>query len=200
MLFLRLCKAGLVRQEHRRPRFRSSSGILVYLLNVAINIGFTSMRLISSGQRYFYLTIANSLFLIHTAFAILVLVGWAIPSVSYIYFPVLIASLVSELVLGHCVLTRWEFDIRKRLYPTLHYEHSFLIHYGSRLLRIESSEKSSKKSTKCGGYAFVLQGSGRCRCRAGSVARARINSFWLQKGSQGAVSPAAPFSPLNQRL
>ena len=114
------------------------------------------MRLISSGQRCFYLTIANSLFLIHTAFAILVLVGWAIPSVSYIYFPVLIASLVSELALGHCVLTRWEFDIRKRLYPTLHYEHSFLIHYGSRLLRIESSDKSSKKSTKCGGYAFVL--------------------------------------------
>ena len=29
---------------------------------------------------------------------------------------------------------------------------------------------------------------------------ARINSFRLQKVSQGAVSAGAPFSPLNQRL
>ena len=114
------------------------------------------MSVLRGKQRYFYLTVANSLFLIHAAFALLVLVGWAIPGVSYIYFPVLIASLVSELVLGYCVLTRWEFDIRKRLHPTLHYEHSFLIHYGSRLFHIERSDQSSKKSTKCGGYAFVL--------------------------------------------
>ena len=33
-----------------------------------------------------------------------------------------------------------------------------------------------------------------------SVDRARINSFQLQKVSQGAVSAGAPFSPLNQRL
>ena len=38
------------------------------------------------------------------------------------------------------------------------------------------------------------------RCQAGSVDRARINSFRLQKVSQGAVSAGAPFSPLNQRL
>ena len=39
-----------------------------------------------------------------------------------------------------------------------------------------------------------------CHCQAGSVDRARINSFRLQKVSQGAVSAGAPFSPLNQRL
>ena len=43
-------------------------------------------------------------------------------------------------------------------------------------------------------------GSGRCRCRAGSVDRARTNSFGSKKVSQGAVSAGTPFSPLNQRL
>ena len=114
------------------------------------------MSLLRGKQRYLYLTIANSLFLIHATFAILVLVGWAIPGVFYIYFPALIAALVSELMFGYCVLTRWEFDIRKRLYPTSHYEHSFLIHYGSKLFHIARSDQFSKKSTKCGGYAFVL--------------------------------------------
>ena len=114
------------------------------------------MNLLSGTRRYFYLTVANFIFLIHAAFALLVLVGWAIPGLFYIYLPVLITSLVSELLLGYCILTKWEFDIRKRLYPTVHYGHSCLMHYSRRCLHIESSDRSRKKSTRCGGYAFTL--------------------------------------------
>ena len=114
------------------------------------------MSPLSGKRRYFYSTVANSIFLLHAAFALTILVGWAIPGVVYVYLPVLIISLVLERLLGYCVLTKWEFTIRKRLYPAAHYEHSFLIHYGSRLFHIERSDELSKKSTRCGGYAFTL--------------------------------------------
>ena len=74
--------------------------------------------------------------------------GWAIPGLVYVYLPLLLTSLIAERLLGYCVLTKWEFAIRKRLYPASHYEHSFLIHYGRRLFHIERSDKLSKKSTK----------------------------------------------------
>ena len=51
------------------------------------------MSLISGKRRYFYATVANSIFLIHATFALIVLVGWAIPSAVYVYLPVLIAAL-----------------------------------------------------------------------------------------------------------
>ena len=40
-------------------------------------------------------------------------------------------------------------------------------------------------------FGDMLRGSGRCLCPVGSVARARINSFWLQNGFAGAVSAGA---------
>ena len=46
----------------------------------------------------------------------------------------------------------------------------------------------------------AAQDLGAACCRAGSVDRARTNSFGSKKVSQGAVSAGAPFSPLNQRL
>ena len=114
------------------------------------------MILLSSNRKYFYLTVANSIFFIHTGFVLMVLVGWAIPGIFYVYLPMLIASLVSELLLGYCVLTKWEFGIRKRLFPTFRYEHSFFIHYARKFFHIGSSVRPSGKSTKFGGYAFVL--------------------------------------------
>ena len=67
-------------------------------------------------------------------------------------------------------------------------------------------EFQGARVTSDGGLILVRelderQGWGRCRCRAGSVARTRINTFWLQKTvSQGAVSVGAPCSPLNHCL
>ena len=79
------------------------------------------MSPLSGKRRYFYSTVANSLFLLNTAFALLVIVGWAIPGLVYVYLPLLLTSLVAERLLGYCVLTKWEFAIRKRLYPASHY-------------------------------------------------------------------------------
>lgn len=38
-------------------------------------------------------------------------------------------SLVSELVLGYCILSKWEFDIRKKINPKLDYDYSFSSYY-----------------------------------------------------------------------
>jgi len=114
------------------------------------------MILFSVKRRSLFLTIANSIFFIHTGFFLIILAGWAIPGIFYVYLPMLIASLVSELVLGYCVLTKWEFGIRKSLYPTLHYDHSFVIHYARKFFRIGRSAGPGKKSIRFGGYSFVL--------------------------------------------
>jgi len=114
------------------------------------------MSLPNGKRRSFYLTVANSIFFIHTGFFLMILAGWAIPGIFYVYLPMLIASLVSELLLGYCVLTKWEFGIRKRLFPAFRYEHSFLIHYARKFFHIGSSVRPGRKSTKLGGYVFVL--------------------------------------------
>ena len=110
----------------------------------------------SQKRKYFYLTVANSIFVIHTMFVVVVLVGWAIPGVFSVYVPVLISSLISELMLGYCVLTKWEFGIRRKIYPDMHFEYSFIMHYTRKFLNLKKPDGSTKKSIKFGGYGFVL--------------------------------------------
>ena len=77
---------------------------------------------------------ANLIFILHLAVVFIVLFGWAFPSISIIYLMMLIATLASEAFLGYCFLTKWDFDLRKKLEPNLNYDYSFLNYYGYKLI------------------------------------------------------------------
>ena len=72
---------------------------------------------------------ADFVFWIHLAVVLLVVVGWLWPKLFYPSIILLAATLLSEIFLGFCPLTRLEFGIRKKLDPRLSFDKSCTSHY-----------------------------------------------------------------------
>lgn len=49
------------------------------------------------------------------------------------YIVTLVATLISEVTLGYCFLSEWEFRLRKKARPDLEYDSTFLSYYFYRL-------------------------------------------------------------------
>ncbi len=80
--------------------------------------------------------IAEIVLLIHLAVVFVILFGWAFPSLYPLYIGILAATLVSQIALGHCFLSRFEFFFRKKTDPAINYDSSFLSYYSSKLTGI----------------------------------------------------------------
>ncbi|KND48706.1 MAG: hypothetical protein AB198_00090 [Parcubacteria bacterium C7867-003] len=101
----------------------------------------------TTSQKFLYLTLANIIFLFHLTFVFIVSLGWLIPSMFYIFLVSLIAAVLSEVFLGYCFLTRWEFDLRRKIYPSQEFDSSCIFHYGRLLFGLGpriAQEKVSK--------------------------------------------------------
>ena|SRR3989344_7313193 len=88
--------------------------------------------------------LADLIFGVHITLVFVILFGWVFQSISKIYLTALIATLASELSLGYCILTKWEFNLRKKLEPDLNYDYSFLSYYGYKILGNKIPEKVVK--------------------------------------------------------
>lgn len=84
--------------------------------------------------------LANAIFLFHVALVAIILFGWMLPS-ALVYRMALIVTLLSELLLGYCPLTKWEFSVRKILNPGLDYDYSFFGYYGHKIAQQHISPK-----------------------------------------------------------
>ena len=72
---------------------------------------------------------ADFVFWIHLGVVLLVVFGWLWPILFYPSIILLAATLLSEIFLGFCPLTRLEFGIRKKLDPRLSFDKSCISHY-----------------------------------------------------------------------
>lgn len=84
---------------------------------------------------------ADLLFMFHFAVVLILLFGWLFPSLWYLYMLILLATLLSELLLGFCFLSKWEFLLRKKMNPDLDYKYSFSSYYTYKLTQQRLSEK-----------------------------------------------------------
>lgn len=84
-------------------------------------------------MRLFYRLSADVIWLIHFLVVVLLLFGWLMPSIWYAYMIALVLTLISELVWSYCILSKWEFDLRKKGDPTLDYDFSYASYYTYRL-------------------------------------------------------------------
>ena len=85
--------------------------------------------------------LANFIFIFHCAILLVIFFGWIIPALWPVYAAVLAVTLILDIVLGYCILSAWEFQIRKKLNPHLNYHHSFTSFYTHKLTRQRISEK-----------------------------------------------------------
>lgn len=83
-----------------------------------------------------YHIFANVVFLFHVLVVFIILFGWYFPTLKLVYICILLVTLLSEILLGYCPLTKLEFDLRKKLIPSLNYDYSFLSYYIYRLFHI----------------------------------------------------------------
>jgi hypothetical protein len=76
---------------------------------------------------------ADVIWLCHFAVVCIALFGWLIPQLWFLYVAVLAGTLISTLTLGYCILSKWEFDLRKKVNPSMAYDFSYASFYTYRL-------------------------------------------------------------------
>ena len=86
------------------------------------------------SQKLLYTTLANIIFIFHLTLVFIVCLGWLFPSYFYLFLLFLTATALSEIFLGYCFLTKWEFNLRSKIYPSKDFDTSCIFHYSRKLL------------------------------------------------------------------
>ena len=73
--------------------------------------------------------------LIYKIAADLILFGWFFHSLWYVYMITLAGALISELVWSYCFLSKWEFNLRKKVNPNINYDYSYTSYYTHKITR-----------------------------------------------------------------
>lgn len=87
------------------------------------------------------LVAANGIFLVHCLVVFTIFFGWLFPKIWLLYMIVLVSTLVLDIILGYCILSKWEFDLRKKINPKLDYSYNFTSYYTRDLFKQQLSEK-----------------------------------------------------------
>jgi hypothetical protein len=77
---------------------------------------------------------AGGLFAIHLVVVLMVMFSWLFSTMLPLYTLTLVTTLLSELTLGYCPLTRWEFILRHSVNPRISEGTSYLSYYAYRIL------------------------------------------------------------------
>jgi len=70
-------------------------------------------------MKFLYRVGAEAIFALHFLTVLLVVFGFLVPSLWYVYIAALVATLISDLIFGYCILSKWEFDLRRRFNPSV---------------------------------------------------------------------------------
>ncbi|HWO07460.1 MAG TPA: DUF2784 family protein [Candidatus Paceibacterota bacterium] len=77
---------------------------------------------------------ADMIWLTHFLVVCIVLFGWLVPSIWLMYIGVLVATLFSTTVYGYCIMSKWEYDLRRKADPeSVDYDFSYASYYTYRL-------------------------------------------------------------------
>lgn len=89
---------------------------------------------------------ADTIFVLHLLLILLAVFGWIAPSLWWIYMGALFATLISDLTFGYCILSKWEFDLRKKLDPTTDYNYTWTTYYTYKFTNQRISDRFYKKA------------------------------------------------------
>lgn len=80
-------------------------------------------------MRFGYRIGADAICLFHLALVLVAIFGFLFPSIWHLYMGVLVATLISDIMYGYCILSKWEFDLRRKLNPAEDYDFAFATYY-----------------------------------------------------------------------
>lgn len=99
-------------------------------------------------MKYFYRILADLIFILHATILIIALFGWLVPSLWYVYMTILILTLLSDVAFGYCILSKWEFDLRKKIDPSVNYRYSWTTFYTYKFTQNVISETFIERSAQ----------------------------------------------------
>lgn len=114
------------------------------------------MQLLTNKRRLTYTTFAGVLFTVHFLLVLLVVFGWLVPPLFYVFLGALIATIISEIFFGYCFLSKWEFGLRKKLDPSREFDKSCIIHYIRMVFGMKPRKTSLKPRTFASKYSFIF--------------------------------------------
>ena len=76
---------------------------------------------------------AIGIFFLHCLIVAIAAFGWLWPALWPLYITLITVILIQDIVLGYCVLSRWEFSLRRMLNPKLRYDYTFTSYYTYKL-------------------------------------------------------------------
>ncbi len=92
-----------------------------------------------------YRIAADTIFVLHAAIFLFNVFGWAIATLWWPYMTVLVLTLLYDTIFDYCVLSKWEFDLRKKINPSLRYDYNWATYYTYRLTNRHISNPFFKK-------------------------------------------------------
>lgn len=87
-----------------------------------------------STKNFAYLALANIVCILHFLLILLVLFGWVHDRSFWFFVSAILITAFSELLLGKCILTVWEFNLRRKVDPSKIYDPSCIMHYSRKLI------------------------------------------------------------------
>ena len=99
---------------------------------------------------------AVGLFILHCAIGVVIFLGWLWPEIWPLYVSILVIVLFQNLILGYCILSRWEFSLRRLLDPKLRYEYNFTSYYTYKL----THKRLSTRFVQISGTCFLVSSLG----------------------------------------
>lgn len=87
-------------------------------------------------MKVIYRLAADGIFLLHFFVVVIALFGWTSSRFWNVYMLVLVATLISDVVFGYCILSRWEFEIRKKINPKTDYDFTWATYYTYKLINL----------------------------------------------------------------
>ncbi|MFM2414755.1 MAG: hypothetical protein RI911_448 [Candidatus Parcubacteria bacterium] len=83
----------------------------------------------SRYTRYWYRFLADVTLYFHTFIVLLIVFGWIWMETFWLHFASVFIAVCSEIVLGYCFLTRWEFFFRHRADPSISESNKYVTYY-----------------------------------------------------------------------
>ena len=84
-------------------------------------------------MKIIYIFLANFLWCLHFFIVVISLFGWMFLTLWPLYITTLFSVLVSNLYFNYCLVSKWEYDIRRKLNPDIEYNFSYTSYYTYKL-------------------------------------------------------------------
>jgi hypothetical protein len=92
-------------------------------------------------MKFWHRIVAELILGLHIFAVFLILFGWALPDMWWLYMSALVGTLVSDAIFGYCILSKWEFDLRKKYNPATDYDFSWTSYYTYKLTNVHISNR-----------------------------------------------------------